>query len=40
MIPAPFEYKRADSVDEAIQALASGHTLEVTPLQNYGNRSF
>ncbi|MGZ8996420.1 MAG: ATP-binding protein, partial [Rhodospirillales bacterium] len=25
---------------EAIQALASGHTLEVTPLQNYGNRSF
>ena len=25
---------------EAIQALASGHALEVTPLQNYGNRSF
>jgi carbamoyl-phosphate synthase large subunit len=25
---------------EAIQALASGHALEVTPLQNYGTRSF
>ena len=25
---------------EAIQALASGHALEVTPLQNYGARSF
>ena len=25
---------------EAIQALSSGHALEVTPLQNYGSRSF
>ena len=25
---------------EAIAVLASGHALEVTPLQNYGNRAF
>ena len=25
---------------DAIEALASGQALEVTPLQNYGNRSF
>ena len=32
-------FGRAAAV-EAIQALASGHALEVTPLQNYGTRSF